>query len=223
MTTPNALGRSIRELMHQLVSRELVLLNNSVAIEGDLVWWRSPTPLAKFVDFADYPTIGTYRRWVEASEYLALLPDGGLLQLRYSVVDGEIKKHRLAYIPCPYLIDRDFLLTDGLIDVLDIHLDVPHEQITMQTAVRFDYDPGAAGAHHPSAHMTLNVASCRIACEAPMTPEDFVRFVFRNFYADDWLANRSFFDGLPKSDLDSTVQDEERLSPHVAWRREIAS
>jgi len=85
--------------------------------------------------------------------------------------------------------------------------------------IRFDYDPGSAAIGHPTAHLTLNVSSCRIACEAPMTPESFVSFIFRNFYKDDYSKHVDYFDSLPRNGRSSTVSDEERLEPHVAWRR----
>lgn len=223
MTTTNALARAVRELLSELVKREIVLLVNPVAIDGESVWWRSPTPLATFLDFADPPTINTYRRWVGANEYSALLPDGALLQLRYRVANGGIVQHRLAYVPCPYVIDQDLLLTDGLLDILDLHLEQPHAEITMQSMIRFDYDPSSAKSGHPATHLTLNVSTCRIACEAPMTPEDFFGFIFRHFYPSVWRGHRDFFDGMARSDLVSTVLDDERLLPHVAWRRELAS
>lgn len=220
MTTANALSRGIKDLLNELLGRNLILLPNAViVVDGTTVTWRSPTPMAKFVDFADYPSIRTYRRWAEAGEYSALLPDAALLQLTYRVAQGEISAHRLAYVPCPYRIDQDYLLTDALGDVLDLHSSEPHEDITMQTAIRLDFDPGSAALGHPTAHLTLNVASCRIACEAPMAPESFLRFVFRNFYKAQYAANADFFEALPKGDTNSTVTDDERLEPHVAWRR----
>ncbi len=223
MTTTNAFARGVSALLNRMVERDLILLVNPVAIDGDRVWWRSPTPLEKFVDFADYATIRTYSRWVTSNEYTALLPDGSLLQLHYTLREGVIQKHRLAFVPCPYRIPEDLLQTDGIIDILDLFADTPHEEITAQTIVRVDYDPAAASDGHPAAHITLNVASCRIACEAPMTPEDFVGFIFRSFYVDLWRDNRSFFDGFKRSSMPGTLQDSERLSPHLAWRREIAT
>jgi hypothetical protein len=220
MTTANALARRIKDLLNDLLDRNLILLPNAVTvIDGTVVTWRSPKPMGTFVDFVDYPTIRTYRRWAEAGEYSALMPDAALLQLTYSVAHGGITAHRLAYVPCPFRVDQDYLLTDPLSDVLDLHNGDSHEDITMQTAIRVDFDPSSAAAGHPTAHLTLNVANCRIACEAPMAPESFLRFVFRNFYHAQYAANVDFFETLPKPDADSTVTDDERYEPHVAWRR----
>lgn len=219
--TANALSRKIKGLLNDLLDKNLVLFTNAtIVVDGDTVTWRAPTPMSKFVDFAQYPTIRTYRRWAEAGEYSALFPDGALLQLTYRVVDGEISAHRLAYVPCPYRVDQDYLLTDALSDVLDLHAGEPDDDITMQSTIRFDFDPNSAAHGHPAAHLTLNVSSCRIACEAAMAPESFVRFVFRNFYRDQYLSHSSFFDAFPKSAGESTVTDDERFEPHVAWRRQ---
>lgn len=198
MTTANALSRSIKDLLNGLLTNKLILLPNAVSVIDDtMVTWRSPTPTGKFVDFADYATIRTYRRWAEQGEYSALLPDAALLQLTYRVTEGKIAGHRLAYVPCPYRVDQDLLVTDPVSDVLDLNAAEAHDDITMQSAIRLDFDPRAAGPSHPAAHLTLNVSSCRIACEAPMLPEDFVRFVYRNFYKDQFASSAQFFDRLP--------------------------
>ena len=222
MTTPNALARRVKELLNQLLDKNLVLLPNAVTADDRIVTWRSPTPTSKFVDFLEYPTIRTYRRWADSGEYSALLPDGALLQMTYQMANGEIVGHRLAYVPCPYRIDQDLLVTEPLADVLDLHTADPHEEITMQSSVRFDFDPASAASGHPAAHLTFNVSSCRIACESPMTPESFLRFVYSNFYATQWLSQRAFFDTLPRDARQSTVTDEERMEPHVAWRRQVS-
>jgi len=223
MTTANSLGRTVREMLDVLFDAELILIPNPVAVDGDVVAWKSPTPLDRFVDFADYPTVRSYRRWAEAGEYSALLPDGAMIQLRYKVSDRAIGGHRLAYVPCPYRVDTDMLLSEALSDVLDVHAVGSHDEVTMQSTVRFDLDPDSAAEGHPAAHLTLNVASCRIACESPMTPAQFVRFIFRNFYAAQWSAHQALFESLPDTDHDSTIKDAERLSPHMAWRRASAT
>jgi len=219
MTTANATGRAVNQLLYDLLNRDLVAFINPTVTVGDTVTWRSPTPLERFVDFADFPTIRTYRRWAEAGEYSALLPDGALLQIRYRVAGGVIIGHRLAYVPCPYRIDEDFLAISPLSEVLEVHASESHDDITMQTAVRFDFDPDAAAEGHPSVHLTLNAACCRIACEAPMGAAAFARFVFQNFYRERWAQHAPFFAALPRvANVQSTVTDDERGHPHIAWR-----
>lgn len=222
MTTSSALARRLKELLNQLLDRNLILLPNAMVADERIVTWRSPTPTSKLLDFLEYPTIRTYRHWAEFGEYSALLPDGALLQMTYQMADGEIVGHRLAYVPCPYRIDQDLLVTDPIADVLDLHAADPHEEITMQSTIRFDFDPASAASGHPAAHLTMNVSSCRIACESPMAPESFLRFVYSNFYKALWLSQRAFFDSLPRDSRQSTVTNEERLEPHVAWRRQAS-
>lgn len=222
MTTPNALARRIKDLLNQLLDRNLILLPSAVVVDGGTVTWRSATPTSRFVDFLEYPTIRAYRRWSDSGEYSALLPDGALLQMTYQMTNGEVVGHRLAYVPCPYRIDQDLLVTEPLADVLDLHAQDPHEEITMQSTIRFDFDPASAAAGHPAAHLTMNVSSCRIACESPMSPESFLQFVYSNFYKAQWLSQRAFFDALPRDTRQSTVTDDERLVPHLAWRRQAS-
>src|SRR6202008_4109750 len=107
MTTANALSRSIKDLLNELLVRNLILLPNAViVVDGARVTWRSPTPVGNFVDFVDYPTIRTYRRWAETGQYSALQPDAALLQLTYDVAHGEIAGHHLRMCRVPIVSTR---------------------------------------------------------------------------------------------------------------------
>lgn len=219
MATPNSLSRSIQGYLDGLFDRDIVLIPNPMKVDGNVVTWAAPASGDQpFVDFLDYATISTYRRWAVTGEYSAMLFDGALLQMRYVLDGSNAVSHRLAYVPCPYRLDPQMLLTESLSDLLDLHQAGEHSDITMQSAIRFDFDLGAAGPRHPASHLTFNVASCRIACEAPMRPSAFLKFVFEHFYSAIWDDHASYFATLPTEHWPSTAEDEHRLLPHVAWR-----
>jgi len=170
------------------------------------------------IDFADSITIGNYRRWAIEGDYSALLFDGGLMQLNYRMVGGEVVEHRLLYAPCPYKFDPLELARDPIEELLDLHRMTDHDELSMQTAIRFDYAPKNAGDGHPAAHLTINLSSCRIPVEAPMHPAQFLRFVFEHFYREEWANNHEYFESLTRRFEVRAVAEHERLNPHVAWR-----
>ena len=191
MTTTRAVRDDIQNTLDFLVAAELALYANTVTVNRNRVSWQSHNPSVPFLSSREHPDIEQYVTWVTAGAYSASLFDGSLLQLTYDIDDGEVSGHRLAYVPCPYDLDRA-LLTEGmpLADVVDLCRD---KDAAMRSPIRFDYDPQAAKDDHPAAHLTLNTADCRIECAAPLHVLRFVDFVFRHFYPKLWRAHRPFF------------------------------
>lgn len=218
MTTPESIRRTIQRRVEELFDLGLVVLINPVVAESDRVCWKPPSRREPLVDFRDSTTIGTYRRWALDGDYTALLYDGAIIQLGYRLTKGEISEHRLVYAPCPYIIDRVDIEMDPLEDLLDMHRDSGvQDDITMQTAIRFDYAPGTAGVGHPATHLTVNRSSCRIPVTAPMHPDQFLRFIFQHFYGDEWLAHKSYFGSLSARLKHRTITPAEQLNPHIEW------
>jgi hypothetical protein len=143
--------------------------------------------------------------------------DGSLLQFSYSLGDDKkVSGHRLAYVPCPYDVDRELLSGgDSIADILDLYRG---SDAVLRSPIRIDFDPESAKPEHPTTHLTVNSSDCRIACVAPVHVLRFVDLVFRNFYAPYWWAHRPFFrtaawrhlDAQPGLVLDRTV-------PHIFW------
>lgn len=179
--------------------------------------WHGHDPHTDFLVTRQHGTIEQYLHWVLGGSYSAVLLDASLLQITYDLVGNDVVGHRLAYIPCPFIIDTEFLEEGNPIDeVVGMYVEI--SDVVLRSPIRFDYDLKAAKARHPAAHLTLNSADCRIACVAPMHVLRFVDFVYRNFYPALWDAHSPFFKAAEWRHLgDPVIASEDRISPHLMW------
>jgi hypothetical protein len=216
VTTTRAVRDDIKNTLDYLMSAELALYANDVSFGPTEVTWHAHDRTAAFLLTHEHPTIDQYVAWINAGAYSAVLHDGSLLQIAYSVIDGNIAGHRLAYIPCPYDIDQR-LLREGepLGDVISLYRGTDAQ---LRSSIRIDFDPSAASPGHPATHMTINAPSCRIACTAPVHVLRFIDFVFRHFYPRLWRAHRTFFEAAAwRHAGTSTLVEDERRTLHMAW------
>lgn len=160
----------------------------------------------------------TYRRWVESGAYSALLFDGALLQLTFDYRRDELVRHRLAYWPCPYSIDRLALSDDNLQDLLQLYEDEPAIRGRMVSALRFDFDRDAATVDHPAGHVTLLNSAVRIPTAGAVSIGLFIRFVFRHFYPVEWRAQR-FLREWPLGATERLILEEHLPEIHFNWVR----
>lgn len=219
MPTLRSLRDDLTNAFDFFVDAQLLLHAPTVAMRGTRVTWHTPSNKPFIVD-SKHPTVGEYLDWVAAGHYSAALPDAGLLQLTYDIEDGSVVGHRLAYVPCPVVVERR-LLQEGepILDVVSLYLgEGTPESIALRTPVRFDFDESAAGKSHPAAHLTINSSDCRIACVAPMHPYRFLDFIFRHFYPELWAAQPGWFDGASDRLLGAGVlTTADAATLHIAW------
>lgn len=214
--SPNAVRDSVKNVLDFLIEAELALYANEVSISGSRVSFHLIDQDVLFLTTRKHPTVEQYLAWVSAGAYSAVLYDGSLLQVTYNIEGQEISGHRLAYVPCPFEIDIELLAAgEPLADLVELYRD---GDALLRSPIRFDYDPVSAKPGHPAAHMTINGTECRIACAAPVHILRFADFVFRHFYAPFWHAHYPFFEAAAWRHLGpSTLTDEDRYSPHMAW------
>lgn len=216
MTTTRVLRDQVENVLDYLVEAELAIARTSVSETPTRVSWH-PYKAVPFLQSHDHLTIAQYRAWVEAGHYSCVLFDGSLLQITYDVAAGEVAGHRLAYVPCPMVIDLDLIRFEPLSDVIEAHED-DSRFVALRSPTRFDFDLMGAKPGHPAAHLTFNSVECRIACVAPMHVGRFVDFVFRNFYGIFRAAHASFFDALHHRHLgERVILDDDRFDPHIMW------
>jgi hypothetical protein len=214
MTTANSVRRDVQNALDFLGEAELASYTRPVVVRGPRVSWPS-TESEPFLISREHPDIDQYLAWVSAGAYSAALYEGSLIQITYDVVDGAIAGHRLAYIPCPYLIDPE-LLKEGnpLVDVVELYR---AQDPLMRSPIRFDFDPDAASAGHPEVHLTLNSPDCRIACAAPIHVLRFLDFVFRQFYTSLWNVHQGFFNAAAWRHAGSVATLNDPRALHVSW------
>jgi hypothetical protein len=224
VTTTRTVRDSVRNVLDYLADAQLALYSNEVSIgeseRTSRISWHGHNPTSDFLLSREHGTVDQYLHWLTDGAYSAILYDGSLLQITYHLQRGTVTAHRLAYIPCPFIVDTA-LLADGtpVDDVIGLYTEL--SDVALRSPVRFDYDPGAARRDHPAAHLTINSADCRIACVAPMHALRFADFIFRHFYPRLWDAHRGFFAAASWQHAgeagEQVLSDEDRTSPHLMW------
>lgn len=223
----DALRRQINSLLEDLFDLSALANYNLTYLDeasGRVSWVRQSTE-SLIADFS-HLTIGNYLQWARGEDYSALLPDGSLIQMTYTLSGSEIVGHRLCYVPSPVttIVDwKDVIEEEGWLggdyaELISALLLESHEYSALKSIIRFDYDPASAGIGHPPSHLTINSVECRIPCIAPLAPADFVSFIFEHFYPMEWRRLNRFFDALPKiSRSADLIPDTHRNAPHLAW------
>jgi len=216
MTTVRTVRDQIRNALDYLIDAELALFVPEVSMGLDVVAWHSHAREGAFIEGFEHPTIDQYVTWLTNGDYSALLYDGSLIQLSYTVEDGEVTRHRLCYFPCPYNLDHA-LLREGqpLADIVDLYRD---SDAVLRSPIRFDFDSEASAKGHPASHFTINGADCRIACVARLHVMRFLDFIFRHFHGRLHAAHRTFFATAHALHIGpGSLADNDRKQIHFAW------
>ena len=160
-----------------------------------------------------------YIKMLKNRDYSILIADGGVIQISLDYAGRQLNGYRYAYVPCPiYFSDADFsLVGDETLPFLEFIEDLDHQdlisRLRIRPAFRFEYDPDAANKDHPSCHVHLGKSSSRIPVSRPITHEQFLRFVFKNFYPSVF-ASHSKINGLNSRSLSETITVEQKRELH---------
>ena len=141
----------------------------------------------------DGPSVSEYQAWLTNGAYSAVLFDGALVQISFEFRHSKIVGHRLAYVPCPFDLEPEYLQTEPLYDLVEAYATDVQSKPRLRSAIRFDFDPAAVGPGHPASHVTMFWPHCRIACVAPLSLGRFIRFIFYNFYPAMWENHLNLF------------------------------
>ena len=172
-----------------------------------------------FPNSDDLPLTLLRRSYVEGYDatlrcraYSALLDDGAVLQMSYLFHGKTIKRHRLAYFGSPRPVEpEDSQFSDD--EDPYTHTD------TQPTFFRFDFDdvlhvPEAA---HPQSHLTIgHNKQCRIPVSSPVTPDRFLRFVFRHFFGKTDYQLPQIETSFPTSISDAECQELHVVVPRAS-------
>lgn len=216
MTTPRVVATELSQLLDYLESIGFIYYWNAIDETAARVSWHSPGG-APFLSSHDDVSVADYLYWLRNGMYSAVLVDGSLLQVTYSFDGHQISGHRLAFVPCPVVIDQEMVAEgEPFADIVDLQM-AAAENVLMRSMIRFDYDPANVRPEHPETHLTLNSIECRIACFSPLRLGRFMEFVLRNFYptfyATDPYVQRMPLDGW----FAKTIVEADTSSLHVAW------
>jgi hypothetical protein len=214
-----AIHDDVQNALDFLQEAELALYTSPVLLRPTRVSWHAFPPAGPFLIDHGFTTVGQYLTWVRDGAYSAVLRDASLLQLTYDVDQDLVIGHRLAYVPCPVVVD-EALLAEGepVGDVVSLHLDEGELGFTLRSPVRFDYDQSAAHEGHPAAHFSVNSPECRVPCVAPVHPYRFIDFVFRHFYPVLRGVHEAWFEPAGRRHIgEAVIIERDRDGVHLMW------
>ena len=105
------------------------------------------------------PYAEAYRELRLARSYNILMLDGAMLQMVYEFEDGDLKRHRLAFLPSPDLLE--YQNNPELYEEELLYADVVDKGV-VAVPLRFDFDcrpEVAVPLEHPISHLTLGQSS----------------------------------------------------------------
>jgi hypothetical protein len=218
-TTPRAIRDDVKNILDYLQESQLALATNEVSMGSTRVGWHPHDRFAPLFSGRGHATVAEYLSALGAGHYSAVLYDASIIQMTFDIEGGRVTRHRLNFVPCPYVIDLDLLTEGEPMEVVRMYADDPKQEVALRSPVRFDYDSENATNGHPAAHLTINSDACRVACVAPMHAYRFIDFVFRHFHPSHHKAHAKFFSSASLTHLgDRSISDEDRHSPHISWR-----
>lgn len=224
--TPRRQCRQINRFLDTLQAAELAIYTRGAVVREStgeyarVTWPRGPRATVGDLFLGDFYSVDTYCNWLESQELSAILFDGSILQLTFDFLGRDLAGHRLAYIPCPFVVDDDIQLLLQEEPVLDVILLLRAEGerfLRMRAPIRFDYDPDAGTDEHPASHLTMNHSECRVPAHGPLSLGHFVDFVFRHFYPDEW-REYDFLREQPKDEFTACLRPGHETQLHIAWR-----
>ncbi|WP_082242165.1 DUF2290 domain-containing protein [Cereibacter sphaeroides] len=135
--------------------------------------------------------LAEYLDCIRCNDFSLLLSDGGLIQVS-SVFDAdEVAESRFYYIPCPIRFEKSELEIDDQIYPLEDfinELDTQEirDRMCIRAPFRFELDPANESDGHPLNHVHIGSSSSRIPVALSMCWDAFSRFIFKNFYPEQF-------------------------------------
>lgn len=146
--------------------------------------------------FGDFFTVEQYIQVLEKRDYTILFLDGALLQVDYTIVGDDVKKHRLCYLPSPIDYEPGNLYemtVDEYIGCLSASEIM--KSVRLVTPVRFDFDGKFRDEKHEHSHLTINKSSCRVPGYGAVSLPHFFKFIVRYFY-EDFFSKPRLWEGI---------------------------
>ncbi|MCL4204774.1 MAG: DUF2290 domain-containing protein [Pirellulaceae bacterium] len=222
MLTPQAVCQQIKTMVGYLVEVGLSSDQNVAFVRTHSRNMTEVTfPGAENVSVAlkDRNYAEIYAQLESTRAYIAKLPDGALILMRYSYRDDELLQHSLGFYPSPSL--EEFQNNPEIYLEEAVFADVVARNI-VPFPIRFDFDcrPDVVKpVTHPKSHLTLGqYENCRIPVTCPLTPASFITFILRHFYNTAFVE---FCERVPRfvECYDDSIHAEERCMIHVAVPR----
>lgn len=142
-------------------------------------------------------------------QYTVLLYDRSIIQVEFTIKNGEIVKERLLFLKKHNKIwDKEEIRMSDAADE-----DWFADEDGIPVFLRVDYDPKShIECDHAATHLTIsNYETCRIPIQNVVSFSEFVRFVLFHFYG------RKLEMPIFRIDKNNTITELERKMIHLGW------
>lgn len=187
------------------------------------VTWPNHVSGASYFSKHMFGKIEQYKGILQNGAYHAIVKDGSIIKVAYFFDQyGTLVKHNLWYWPNPFAIPENDIQDHTPLDVLDLYASDWEKYVRFRTPLRFDYDQNGASANHSIAHLHMQTEECRIGVQEPICFANFIKFIFKNFYCQEWLLN-NFWENLPLDfeNNGNSLSSQQMLSIHLRWNKPI--
>jgi len=204
------MGGKIKEVFEEIYNTLSLLSDSGLTVyhhrpvyskrEGlDLVTWPNHQS-GRYNCENFFGRIEQYKKIIGTEAFSCLLFDGSFVRAAYGFDSEGLSVHNLLWWPSPFRISREDLTYGGVLDIFDLYAEDWQENIKMRTPVRFDYDAKKASMDHPASHVHLQSPNCRLYVDKPVSFNIFIKFIFKNFYSEQYSAY-DFWDDLRETQL----------------------
>ena len=215
-----------RQIRSELENSLDLLIQNSISIYNQKIhiiqrnkiikicWKQTSQTQVKPYQFG---TLQQYKSILMDNSFTCILLDGSVFRISNTFQREYIISHSLWYYPCPFNIPFEEIMTDPLIDLVEIYSEAGYEYCNFKGPLRFDYDIARSVAiYHPASHVHICNADCRIPAKAPISPSTFFKFIFINFYPEIWEKHK-FIKELPEHPYNKTIELDQSKFIHFSW------
>lgn len=160
-------------------------------------------------------SVNYYLEVLKQDRFSWLLFDASFLQVSYHRQGDKVIFHRYCYVPAPFEVDLRQESIGELADLIEGKCTANPLNESRRAMLRFEYDPAAQTSTHPAAHLHLNQPQCRIPMRSPFSVREFVFFLLKYFYSDQFDAVKL---ALPSFPTVASIAHEEEKAFHLNWR-----
>lgn len=187
-----------------------------------VVTWPNHVSGATYNAEGMFGLIEQYKGILSKDAYLAVLRDGAIIKAAYFFDRyNSLVQHNLWYWPNPFEISETDINEYTPLDVLDLYATDWEKHIRFRTPLRFDYAPEVSEHDHPAVHLHMQSEECRLGVQEPICFGNFVNFIYRNFYPQEWKMH-DFWDDLPRNfqNMGNCLSNEQMLIQHIRWNKQ---
>ena len=137
-------------------------------------------------------TVDDYLEAMQSLSYSLVMIDGGLVQISMDFKGSDVVGYRFVFLPCPVRLNRSYVsavigqggsIAESIGGFIEDNDKVP---FVIRAPFRFEYSKNDDSKRHPRSHVHVGTSDGRIAVSHRVTVGRFLKFIFSNFYQDEF-------------------------------------